>query len=297
MGNEHIESDNLLNVLKEREKELNCLYMVDEILENPQLSLPEIFNGIIRVLPSGWRFPELCRARILYKIQSYQSSGFISSPLSVTADIKTDGKIVGNLEVVYIKEVPATDEGYFLYKEKKLIKHVADRIGQVLVYRQMKAVMHGWEVSKSESTDSGNEAKEWEFLIDILKNTDHSTLLHICRKLTNCLLILGINEASELFYSSPVALLYDDGYANYPTAAAPIDDIECICEKAFSVAKKYIGADELKNHIKRWMYVENAYSLVKAIGSTCPILHNIIEALRKFKKSPKRDKLLFSPKG
>jgi len=297
MGNEHIESDNLLNVLKEREKELNCLYMVDEILENPQLSLPEIFNGIIRVLPSGWRFPELCRARILYKNQSYQSSGFISSPLSVTADIKTDGKIVGNLEVVYIKEAPATDEGYFLYKEKKLIKHVADRIGQVLVYRQMKAVMHGWEVSKSESTDSGNEAKEWEFLIDILKNTDHSTLLHICRKLTNCLLILGINEASELFYSSPVALLYDDGYANYPTAAAPIDDIECICEKAFSVAKKYIGADELKNQIKRWMYEENAYSLVKAIGSTCPILHNIIEALRKFKKSPKRDKLLFSPKG
>ena len=81
MGNENIGSNNLLDILKEREKELNCLYMVDEILENHQLSIPEILKEIIRVLPSGWRFPELCRARIIYKNHSYQSPGFISSPL------------------------------------------------------------------------------------------------------------------------------------------------------------------------------------------------------------------------
>lgn len=57
MSNENMEPNNLLDVLKEREKELNCLYMVDEILENHQLSLPELFNAIIKVLPSGWRFP------------------------------------------------------------------------------------------------------------------------------------------------------------------------------------------------------------------------------------------------
>lgn len=118
MSNENMEPNNLLDVLKEREKELNCLYMVDEILENHQLSLPELFNAIIKVLPSSWRFPELCRARILYKNQNYQSPGFISSPLSETCNIKSDGNIVGNIEIVYIKEVPGTDEGYFLLKEK-----------------------------------------------------------------------------------------------------------------------------------------------------------------------------------
>ena len=297
MSNENMEPNNLLDVLKEREKELNCLYMVDEILENHQLSLPELFNAIIKVLPSGWRFPELCRARILYKNQNYQSPGFISSPLSETCNIKSDGNIVGNIEIVYIKEVPGTDEGYFLLKEKKLIKTVADRIGQMLVYRQMKAVMNNWEDSKSNSTGSESGSKEWEFLIEFLKHTDHSMLLHICRKLTNYLLLLGVNEASDLFYCSPYNLVNDDGYANYPTVAAPIGDITCICENAFSVAKKYIGADELKNQIKRWMQEENAYSLVKAIGSNSPSLHNIIEALRKFQKSSKNDELLFSPKG
>ena len=297
MSNKNFESDNLLDVLKEREKELNCLYMVDDILENHQLSIPELFNEIIKVLPSGWRFPELCRAKILYKNQSYQSPGFISSPLSETCDIKADGNIVGNIEVVYIKEVPKTDEGYFLFKERKLIKTVADRIGQMLVYRQMKSVMNDWEVSKSNPVGSENGLKEWEFVIEFLKHTDHSMLLHICRKLTNYLLILGVNEASDLFNSSPNNLVDDDGYANYPTAAEPMGDIVCLCDNVFRLAEKYIGTEELKNQIKRWMQEESAYSLIKAIGSISPTLHNVIEALRKFQKSSKGDGLIFSPKG
>ncbi len=290
-------SDDLLDVLKEREKELNCLYMVDEILGNHQLSIDELFNGIIRVLPSGWRFPELCRVKIIYKNKNYQSPGFISSPLSETCNIKADGNIVGNIEVVYIKDVPKTDEGYFLFKEKKLINTVADRIGQMLVYRQMKSVMTDWEISKSNSLSSDKGLKEWEFVIEFLKHTDHSMLLHVCRKLTNHLLILGVNEASGIFNSSTGNFIDDEGYSNYPTASEPIGDIVCVCENAFGIAEKYIGAEELKNQIKRWIQEENAYSLIKAIGSISPSLHNIIEALRRFQKSSKGDKLMFSPKG
>ena len=297
MSNMNFESENLLDVLKEREKELNCLYLIDDILENHHLSIPELFNEIIKALPSGWRFPELCRVKILYKNQSYQSPGFISSPLSETCDIKADGKIVGNIEVVYISDVPKTDEGYFLLKEKKLIKTVADRIGQMLVYRQMKSVMNDWEISKSDSNSSENGSKEWEFVIEFLKHTDQSVLLHICRKLINHLLILGVNEASDLFYCPPKDLVDDDGYANYPTAAEPMGDIVCLCENVFHIAKKYIGTDELKNLIKRWIQEENAYSLIKALDNISPTLHNIIEALRKFQKSSKGEEFIFSPKG
>lgn len=48
--------DSLLDVLKEGAKELNCLYQIEEILNNRQLSLPEIFEGIIKTIPSGWQF-------------------------------------------------------------------------------------------------------------------------------------------------------------------------------------------------------------------------------------------------
>lgn len=74
----------------------------------------------------------------------------------------------------------------------------------MLVYRQMKAVMNNWEDSKSNSTGSESGSKEWEFLIEFLKHTDHSMLLHICRKLTNYLLLLGVNEASDLFIVHPI---------------------------------------------------------------------------------------------
>lgn len=296
MTNENIGSDYSLEVLKEREKELNCLYMVDEILGNHQLSISEIFDGIIRVLPTGWRLPELCRAKIIYKNQSFQSPGFVSSPISDSCPVKADGNIVGSIEVVYIKDVPLTDEGYFLFKEQKLIRSVADRIGQMLVYRQMKSVMNEWE-SKSHAASPEKALKEWEVMIEFLKHTDHSMLFNICRKLTNHLLIMGVKEASEFFSRSNANLSHEDGYSNYPTAAEPIGDIVCVCEKAFQVAEKYIGDNQLKSLIKRWIQEENAYSLIKAIGSISPSLHNIIEELRRFQKASKGDGLLYSPKG
>lgn len=295
MSDENIGSNYSLDVLKEREKELNCLYMVDEILGNHQLSISEIFDGIIRVLPTGWRLPELCRAKIIYKNQSYKSPGFVSSPLSESCSIKADGNTVGSIEVVYIKDVPITEEGYFLFKEQKLIRSVADRIGQMLIYRQMKSVMNEWG-SKTQSSASENTLKEWEVMIEFIKHTDHSMLFHMCRKLTNYLLIMGVKEASELF-SSNANLSPDDGYSNYPTAAEPIGDIVCVCEKAFQIAEKYIGGNELKNLTKRWIQEENAYALIKAIGSISPSLHNIIEELRRFQKASKGDELLYSPKG
>ena len=55
MNEREMTNDNLLDNLREREKELNCLYMVDEILNNQCLSLPEIFKEITRVIPSGWQ--------------------------------------------------------------------------------------------------------------------------------------------------------------------------------------------------------------------------------------------------
>ena len=52
-------SDNLLDVLKEREKELNCLYMVDDILENHQLSLPELLEKSLKYTSLRLEIPRI----------------------------------------------------------------------------------------------------------------------------------------------------------------------------------------------------------------------------------------------
>ena len=40
-------------VLRERAKELNCLYQVEELLGNDRLSLPQIFKELIVIIPFG----------------------------------------------------------------------------------------------------------------------------------------------------------------------------------------------------------------------------------------------------
>jgi len=103
-----------LDTLKERAKELDCLYQVDEILGNSGLTLTEMFERIVLVLPSGFRFPEVCRVEIAYDNHRYQSADFARSRISDGVDIKAGGKVVGRITVTYIDEVSKTDEGYFL---------------------------------------------------------------------------------------------------------------------------------------------------------------------------------------
>ncbi len=88
MADDILRDDNILENLREREKELNCLYKVDEILSNHQLSPAETFEAVVRIMPSGWRFPELCRVKLIFNGVSYQTPGFVSSPISELCDIR-----------------------------------------------------------------------------------------------------------------------------------------------------------------------------------------------------------------
>jgi len=54
--------DRLLHDLRERAKELNCLYEVQEILGAPGITIEEIFRRVIEALPPGWQYPDICQA-------------------------------------------------------------------------------------------------------------------------------------------------------------------------------------------------------------------------------------------
>ena len=68
--------DKLLHDMRERAKELNCLYQVEELLTKTQLSLAEVLSQLVHVIPSGYQFSEICRVRIVYDGQEFASAGF-----------------------------------------------------------------------------------------------------------------------------------------------------------------------------------------------------------------------------
>lgn len=284
MADDALRDDNILENLREREKELNCLYKVDEGLSNHQLSPTEIFESVVRIMPSGWRFPDLCRVKLVFNGVSYQTPGFVSSPISELCDIRVGSKAVGNIEVVYIQVVPLSKEGYFLEKESKLIRTIAERIGQTAVYRQMRSVMDAWELSRPQSEFSSGQS-EWEVIVNFLLITDHKVLLRICRKLINHLLLSGVSEASEILSESKPFSNRQGEYVNYPTMKEPLEDIPAICDKTFGLARVHLSGEEITINVKNWIQEERAYSLIKAINSVPPSLLNIIEEIKRYRKT------------
>ena len=106
--------DKLMSALQERAKELNCLYRIEEILNNISAPLDEVFHEVIRAIPPGWQHPEICEARIIYENLTIASSSFAETPWVQTTDIVVQDDVVGSLSVYYTREMPAEDFGPFL---------------------------------------------------------------------------------------------------------------------------------------------------------------------------------------
>jgi two-component system NtrC family sensor kinase len=122
--------------LRERIKELTCLYGIAQLVERPGISLEEILQGIVKLLPPAWLYPEIASARIIFDGRSYPTPGFQENRQKQSADIIVGGERRGSVEVVYIEEKPELDEGPFLKEERSLIDTVAREVAIVIERRQ-----------------------------------------------------------------------------------------------------------------------------------------------------------------
>ena len=68
--------DRILHDLQERAKELNCLYRVDELLGREDSPVDEVLADVVRTLPAGWQFPDVCAARIILGSRVYEPPAF-----------------------------------------------------------------------------------------------------------------------------------------------------------------------------------------------------------------------------
>jgi two-component system NtrC family sensor kinase len=122
--------------LTERIKELTCLYGIAQAAGEPGISLEEIIQRIVELMPTAWQYPEITLARITYDGASYTSPGFCGYRHKQTADIIINGISRGMIDIVYTEQKPHADEGPFLKEERNLINAVAGQLALIIERKQ-----------------------------------------------------------------------------------------------------------------------------------------------------------------
>ncbi|RJQ51301.1 MAG: PAS domain S-box protein [Desulfobacteraceae bacterium] len=116
--------------LIERNKELTCLYGMAKIAVNSDISLPELLQSIVTILPPAFQFPEIASARIQMKEDSYATAGFKESDHKLCEKIIIQRKELGSIEVFYPAKRVRKGKGriHFLIEEHRLLRTIARQV-------------------------------------------------------------------------------------------------------------------------------------------------------------------------
>lgn len=271
--------EKILATLQERAKELNCLYKVEELLNNTERDNDYIYSSIVRVLPPGWQYPDICVVKLAVEDKVFSSPDFKETPWSQQAEITVHGSAVGTIKVYYLEEKPEFDEGPFLKEERKLINTIAERIGGFILHNKLKNVFREWQIS-SEPGKKDKRVEEWRIALSLLKETDQNLYKLIARKMLNHLCWSGIKEAEALLLGPASKRrdidLFDE---NRPLERENLHEIS---EGVFNIAQSNLSAEEILFRIQKWIQEDRSSFLVKILENLGTTLPDIADALRRY---------------
>ncbi len=273
----------LLQQLQDRAKELKCLYQVEEALGDPKATIAEACSKIIEAIPVGWKYSEVCVARIRIDDNSFSSPGFSESDWAQRAEILSGEVKVGDICVYYTRQMPEWDDGPFLAEESKLIQTIADRIGNHIMHHRLRAIMDQAEGGAMDSV-SGHKG-EWQVVIQLLKQTDRNLYLNISRKMLNHLCWSGIKEADQLmkiFTPNPYEIDADmSEEMNQPHQRHSVGFSSELCRSVFRIASKKLPDRDILRLIQKWIQEDKLSFLVQVVNRNLS-LADVTDAIRRY---------------
>ena len=125
------------HALRERVKELRCLYDIGALLNRSDLSQDELAQEIVDCLPTAYQFPEVTCASLTIDDRRFSTANYADTPWQLTGIVR-DGKPARyTLTVGYLEERPAADEGPFIKEERSLINEVCAQLGHAMERRRL----------------------------------------------------------------------------------------------------------------------------------------------------------------
>ena len=111
--------------LKERVKDLTCLYGLSKLVENPNFSLEEIIQETLDLIPPACQFPDSTCGKITFNNEEFKTSNFKETEYELSMSMKIQTKEL-NIKLYRLKDKP------FLKEEENLIKDIGKRLKVII---------------------------------------------------------------------------------------------------------------------------------------------------------------------
>jgi len=133
------------------EKELNCLYTVENLLVDDTRKIEYVLQELANAIPHGWQYPTVCECRIILEEKEYCSPDFRETQYMQSADIVMDDHVAGRIDIVYLQLIRLHHDSAFLSEEQKLLNTIATSIGKSIFRRQLKSTLDYIKNSREEN--------------------------------------------------------------------------------------------------------------------------------------------------
>ncbi|NVO03770.1 MAG: Crp/Fnr family transcriptional regulator [Bacteroidetes bacterium] len=146
MEQEKIKS--LQDNLSDRNKELHCLYAIDEVLNDFDSDSLIVFNKIIDLIPVGFRHSEICKAKLQINEEAFISENYKVTELTISSKIIIENREIGELSVVYVKPIKTINR-IFSEEEVTLLNTIAFKISNYINHRNLRITINELKGKKS----------------------------------------------------------------------------------------------------------------------------------------------------
>jgi len=137
LAEEIAEHSSVQKKLQQHIKQLNCFYGLSKLVEQPQISLGQIFQETVYLIRNAYQYPDSTCVGITFDGIQYKTDNFEKTELSQRAHIKVGGNKAGNIEIYYLGEKGEDANDPFLKEERDLLGAVADQLGKIAEHKQV----------------------------------------------------------------------------------------------------------------------------------------------------------------
>ena len=282
MENEEQKNDSLLHQLNERAKELECLYLVKEVVQKAE-SIENSFSKLANIIPSGWQFPAFCSARIIYENQVFVSNNFAESKWFQSSELSIRGKHVGAVEVHYSTET-MTITTPFLPEEQQLLNTIAERIENFLFQKDLLSTVSQWEKAKKDL--ESKKKPDWMVILELVERMDSNLFNKLSRRMLNRLCLLGIEDAQNVLGCLGIKKSCDripvEQDVNIPSLKIKFELYNKFHQNIFKLASENLSSEEIASLLNKWIREDKTGFLVTALENTNSPVSEIAAAISRY---------------